>query len=193
MAQTRERIIQTASELLRRNGYLGTGLKQISTRAEAPFGSVYHFFPGGKEELGVAAIRKAGDWFAELGSSVLDEETGSLPERIERVYQRAGEDLRASDFADACPIATVALEISGSSEPLRCACVEVFEQWLSLLTTFLHAHGVPEQHERELALGMLGGLEGAFVLARAMRDTEPLRAAGAAMATRARALLESSA
>ncbi len=44
---TKERILDSTAELFRRQGYAGTGMKQIAAEAAAPFGSVYHFFPGG--------------------------------------------------------------------------------------------------------------------------------------------------
>ena len=51
MAATRDRIVDASAELFRRQGYNATGVKQIVTEAQAPFGSLYHFFPGGKEQL----------------------------------------------------------------------------------------------------------------------------------------------
>jgi len=54
---TRDRIVETSAELFRTQGYSATGVKQIVTAAKAPFGSLYHFFPDGKEELGAEAIR----------------------------------------------------------------------------------------------------------------------------------------
>jgi AcrR family transcriptional regulator len=60
VANTKERILDNTGELFRRYGYTGTGLKQIVANANAPFGSVYHFFPGGKEQLGEEVIRRSG-------------------------------------------------------------------------------------------------------------------------------------
>ena len=59
-AATRERIIEAGSALFRRQGYAGTGMKAIAAAAKAPFGSIYHFFPGGKDELSAEVIRAAG-------------------------------------------------------------------------------------------------------------------------------------
>src|SRR5205807_5695586 len=72
MSTTKERIIETSAELFRRQGYAGTGVKQIVTAAEAPFGSLYHFFPGGKEELGAAAVRTSGVLYEQLIPAVFD-------------------------------------------------------------------------------------------------------------------------
>ena len=57
---TRERIVDVSADLMRRQGYAATGVKQIVTAAQAPFGSLYHHFPGGKEQLGAEAIRASG-------------------------------------------------------------------------------------------------------------------------------------
>ena len=59
MTTTRERIVEASAELFRRQGYTATGVKQIVTAARAPFGSIYHHFPGGKEQLGAEAIRRS--------------------------------------------------------------------------------------------------------------------------------------
>ena len=48
MTDTRDRIIDASADLLRRQGYAGTGVKQIVTAAKAPFGSVYHHFPAAR-------------------------------------------------------------------------------------------------------------------------------------------------
>ena len=57
---TRQRLITAAAELFRRQGYAATGIKAILTAAGAPYGSLYHFFPGGKADLGVAVIEEGG-------------------------------------------------------------------------------------------------------------------------------------
>src|SRR5690242_21704494 len=72
MATTRDRLVETSAELFRRQGYAATGVKQIITNAQAPFGSLYHHFPGGKEELGAEAIRTSGALYELLIPAVFD-------------------------------------------------------------------------------------------------------------------------
>ena len=55
-SDTRTRILDTTADLFRRHGYTGTGMKQIVQAANAPFGSLYHHFPGGKEQLAAEVI-----------------------------------------------------------------------------------------------------------------------------------------
>jgi AcrR family transcriptional regulator len=176
---TRERIVQSSAELFRRQGFTGTGVKQIVAEASAPFGSIYHFFPGGKEQLGEEVIRYSGAIYGQLIGAFY--EPGCDPVAATRnFFAAAGETLRQTDYADACPIATVALEVSSISEPMREACADVFNGWIDGATDALAAAGIPPACTRPIAISLLSSLEGAFVLARALRDTEPLDVAGAA-------------
>src|SRR5215472_15006912 len=108
---TRERIVQSSAELFRAQGYAATGVKQIVTAAQAPFGSLYHFFPGGKEQLGAEAIRVSGSLYEQLIPAVFDP-APDLPSAVRAFFAGAAEHLRDTEYADACPIATVALEVS---------------------------------------------------------------------------------
>jgi len=181
-SNTRERIVDASAELFRRQGYSATGVKQIVAEARAPFGSLYHFFPGGKEQLGADVVRWSGRRYARLGDAVF----GPAPDVVAGVrefFAGAARDLHDSDYADACPIATVALEVSSVSEPMREACADVFEAWIGGLQARFVAAGVAAPRARELAVTMLAALEGAFVLSRALRSTEPLAVAGATAAS----------
>jgi AcrR family transcriptional regulator len=185
---TKERIVTSSAELFMRQGYTGTGVKQIVTQANAPFGSLYHFFPGGKEQLGDEVIRWSGALYLQLLDAILepapDPETG-----VRDFFALAAEHLRESDYADACPIATVALEVASTNEPLRQATADVFDSWFDAATAYLERHGVAHDKARALAISTLAALEGAFVFSRAQRSTEPLDAAGAAAAAAVRAAL----
>ncbi len=166
---TRERILYATAELFRRQGYSGTGLKQVVAEAQAPFGSLYHHFPGGKQQLADEVIRAGGAFFQALVTAIYDEE--ATPEAsVRAMFAGAAETLAATDFQDACPIATVALEVASTNELLRRATAEVFEQWTVALSERLG--------DRDRALAVLSALEGAFVLCRAQRTVEPMFAAG---------------
>jgi AcrR family transcriptional regulator len=166
---TRERILYATAELFRRQGYNGTGLKQVVAEADAPFGSLYHHFPGGKAELGEQVLRMAGAFFQALVTAVYDAEA-STEDSVRAVFAGAAETLAATDYEDACPIATVALEVASTDERLRRATAAVFEEWTAALTERLGDRGE--------ALAMIAALEGGFILCRATRSTEPMLAAG---------------
>jgi AcrR family transcriptional regulator len=188
MAPTKDRIVTTSAELFRRQGYAATGLKQIVAQAQAPFGSIYHFFPGGKEQLGAETVLWSGAMYGRLLPAVFDP-APDVVTGVRAFFAGAAEHLVETEYADACPIATVALEVSSSSERLREACAEVFDSWIAAATDRLNDAGIAAPRARELAIGMIAALEGAFVLARALRSTEPLAVAGSLAADAVQAAL----
>jgi AcrR family transcriptional regulator len=177
-SDTKDRIMETSAELFRRQGYTGTGVKQIVAAANAPFGSLYHFFPGGKEQLGAEVIRSSGRLYIQLFATIAAQAPDVLT-AVGDFFDGAAETLRETDYADACPIATVALEVASTSEPLRQATADVFASWVAGATEYFVASGIPREKARELAFSMLSLLEGAFIFCRAMRTVEPLHVAGA--------------
>ncbi len=185
MTTTKERILYAAAELYRRKGYTGTGLKEVSVQAQAPFGSIYHHFPGGKEELGEHVIRVSGAFFLQLFVHIADS-APDIETAVEDFFRGAGDTLVATDFQDACPIAVIALEVASTNDALRGATADVFSSWLREAGARFVAAGVPEARARELALSMVAGLEGAFLLCRALRTTEPMIVTGAAAAAEVR-------
>ncbi len=190
--RTWRRFLDATAELFRRQGYAGTGLKQIAATAEAPFGSLYHFFPGGKEQLSEEVIRTAGRMYFGLFEAIMaaapDVGTG-----VRDFFAGAAAVLRQTDFADACPIETIALEVASTNETLRLATADVFESWISGAARSFANAGMPPGSAREVAIALIAGLEGAFVLCCAMRTTEALDIAGATAAAQGRPNLRGSA
>ena len=186
---TRDRLIGATAELFRRQGYTGTGVKQIVEAAGAPFASMYHFFPDGKEALGAETIRWSGEMYGQLIDLFYD--PGVDPAvSTRRFFEAAADTVRDTGYADACPIATVALEVASTSEPLRRATAEVFESWLVAIDTRLVQAGLTRTGARNLSVSLFSLLEGAFILARATRNDAHVRTAGRAAADLVRAALE---
>ncbi len=189
MDTTRDRIVEAGASLFRRQGYVGTGVKQIAAQADATYGSMYHHFPGGKADLGVQAILQSGALYELLIPAVFDP-APDVVTGVRDFFDGAAEHLVQTNYADACPIATVALEVSSINDSLRSACATVFERWIAAGTERFVAAGLPAGIARQLTVGMLAALEGAFVLARAARDAEALRIAGELTANAVEAALE---
>jgi AcrR family transcriptional regulator len=174
---TRQRIVEAGAELLRNKGYAATGVKEIVAAAQAPFGSLYHHFPGGKEQLGEEVIRFSGAEYGKLGPLIFD----AAPDVVTGVrmfFGGAAQNLEESGWTAGCPIATVALEVANTSEPLRAATAEVFEGWVVGLTATFAGAGLELGRAREVAVAFIAALEGAFVLSQSWRDTSPLVTSG---------------
>lgn len=178
---TRDRLVQTASALFMERGLAASGLKDIVTASEATVGSLYHFFPGGKEELAAETLRHSGAAYQALVEAVFDA-APDLVSGVRDCFSGAAAALRASDFADACPIATVALEVASTDEHLRVVVAGVFAGWLDAATERFRRAGIEADRARQLAVVLVAALEGGFLLSRVARDTEPMEAIGRCMA-----------
>ena len=180
MVSTRDRLITTTGELFRRQGYNGTSLKQVTVAAGVPFGSLYHAFPGGKEELGEVVILTSGDAYRQLFEAIHD----AAPDPVAAVgefFDGAAAVLEETGYVDACPIGTVALEVASTNDRLRRATDTVFAGWVASARTRLVAAGLGDVEAHELAVALVAAVEGGFMLSRAARSPEPMRAAGRVM------------
>ncbi|MGH3184695.1 MAG: TetR/AcrR family transcriptional regulator [Acidimicrobiales bacterium] len=172
-SDTRERILDAGAQLFRRQGYEGTSLKEIVAEGEAPWGSLYHFFPGGKEEVGVMALRRSGERYRRLIELVFERAVDPA-QALRQFFDLSARALQASDYADGCPIATVALESANTTEALRAVCAQAFASWLSTLADALRRAGIEPVAADRLALFGLSTFEGAIALSRTIRDVTPL-------------------
>ena len=174
-ADSRQRMIRTMGRLLQRQGFHATGLNQVVAESGAPKGSLYHHFPAGKEQLAVEAVRSAGEHAAGAMASTLASRT-TAAEAIRAVVTGMAVALERSGFEYGCPIATVALEVSSDSAPVREACDEVFASWERLIAGRLVADGAAPTAAAETATVVLAALEGGLILARTRQDPDPLLA-----------------
>lgn len=170
---TKDRLLRAGEQLFRTQGYSGTSLKQLTQAADAPWGSAYHFFPNGKEQLGAEAVRYGGELYENALQTTFDN-AGDPGEAIERIFRGEARILETSDYKNGCPIASVTLDIASTNEALRSACASAFGAWLRTIERGLHKAGAPEEDATALAGFVLSALEGAIVLSRAAKSPAPL-------------------
>ncbi len=173
----RERMVRSAAQLIRRKGVSGTGMREIVTEAEAPRGSLQHYFPGGKEELVSDALLWMGDVSARRVRRCLRELDSRTPSAllaaIVGTWQR---DLTNEEFAAGCPLVAAAADTAGTSTQLRHVLQRAFDGWLEPLSEALVELGVPQERADNLAVVMIAALEGAIILARVRHDLTPFDA-----------------
>lgn len=160
----RTHLVLTMARLLRDQGYTATPLAQVLSESGVSNGSLYHHFPGGMEELAVAALEASGQAVADALSQALD----GAPDTAEGLV--AFLDIAAGPVTGApcpgCPIAPTALESPILSPRLRDAAARCFAQWEALIAARLRAGGWPEDAIPETASAALSLIEGALLLAR---------------------------
>ena len=175
--ETRARLVRATEQLLRVQGYAGTGLKQLTAAAGAPWGSLYHFFPKGKAELAAAAAAHAGVIYAE-GWRRAFEQADDPAEAVWRIFEGEVRVLEGSDYRNGCPIASMTLDVASLDDDLRRACDSAFGQWLVAICQGFEAHGAQPEPAEALARFVLAAIEGAIVLARAAKSPAALRDTG---------------
>ena len=171
-------MVKTAGDLLHRQGYASTGLNQILEESGAPKGSLYFHFPGGKEELMAEALTASAGSLTEMLERVVTH-APSAEAALDQIVAYFAAQLEASHYTKGCPVATVALEQAATSDALHEVCSTAYRRWQMLIAARLQRDGLAEARADALAGFILATIEGALLLCRAHRSTEPLRRAGA--------------
>lgn len=170
---TKSRMIETTVSLLELQGYHATGLNQILEQSSTPKGSLYFHFPGGKQELVIEAIIRAGETVRRKVVKVLQEQS-DLGKAISAFVLTIACDLESSDFRNGCPVANVAVEASATYDRLRLVCEEVYESWFLLVKERLLKAGLDEPTAESWTVFIWSAVEGALLLSRNRRSAEPL-------------------
>lgn len=181
MAQdSRQRMVDTAVDLLRRHGYNGTGFRQVVAESGAPRGSMYHHFRGGKTQLGIEAIEQAGTFINDIFVSEA-RKAPDFPTAFANVWSWWIGFVEEADFAG-CPILAVAAESHPEAPELVAAAEAVFDRWKNTIKAGMTMSGVPDEDAEDCALLILSALEGATVLSRASGDRDALERVGEKLA-----------
>lgn len=171
---TRDQIIDATSQLLEQQGYYATGLNQIVQESGAPKGSLYYYFPAGKEELSAEAIERSAATF----TGIIRMELARYEDPGEALYQfmlGMAEHVEASACRGGAPVATVALETAGRSERLTAVCQAAYGHYQAAFAAGFAAAGIASGRAAQLALLVVAAIEGGFILSRTQRTADPLR------------------
>jgi AcrR family transcriptional regulator len=177
--------LAAAARLFRQQGFHGTALHDILASGGSPRGSLYFHFPGGKEEIGEAALGLAGEAVRQ-GIAMAAGTSENAEMFLMRIVRGIAADLERSDYSEGCPIATTALETSAQSENLGAACRNAFEKWEIEIVRGLQRFGMSPDDAELVATMALSQAEGALLLARTYRSLEPLKRAEQAVKLLAR-------
>ena len=177
----RDRMIDGAAVLLAKRGLQGASFSEVLEATGAPRGSIYHHFPGGKDELVAAAIARVSERtlarLTELGGSAT-----SLTEGFLGLWRAL---LDRSGLTGGC--AVVAVSVAASDDLLDRAGT-VFRDWSAHLAALLEEAGVAPARAASFAVLLISATEGAVVMARAQRDLAPFESVAATLTASARDL-----
>ncbi len=172
---TRQRLIEAARDLFLLNGYTATGVAEIVRHAGVRMGSLYYFFPT-KEDLLVAVL----EWYRDnIYEGLLQPIWERIDDPIERIFgvlDGYRQLLFLMNYDQGCPIGNLALELTNSHPKARELMILNFDQWVDSIQACLDAAEgrlPPELDRRALAIHILTVMEGAVMLARTYRNTDP--------------------
>jgi len=164
----KQTMIERTAVLLAKKGLQGASFSEILEASGAPRGSLYHHFPGGKDELVLAALEHA----ASQALSVLDRLSGKPAREVAEAFLSLWRSVLArSDFSAGC--AVVAVTVAAESEELRARAADILRAWREKLALLFAASGLPKKKSRALAVNLVAACEGAVILARAEHSFEP--------------------
>ena len=170
----RARMVHSAATLIRERGIHGVGLREIVVHSGGPRGSLGRYFPGGKTQLMTEAIDVViAEVSAEVDKTLPHAKT--FPEAIGAIVAPWRRLLVAYDFALGCPLAATVVDAAGNDE-LRVHANELLAQWQASVADVYAKFGDPRSIAEDQATVLLAAIEGALILARARRSTEPLDA-----------------
>jgi AcrR family transcriptional regulator len=173
-----------AARLLAERGLQATSFSEVVALTATPRGSIYHHFPGGKEELVHAALELAGQRVLD----VLDggDEAATPEEVTARFLGHWRKVLVHSGYSVGCSVLPAALEGGAAGMPGRAA--EVFDAWRARLAELFTGGGLSREDAGRFAVLLVAATEGAVALSRAERGIEPFDAVSGQLRAEARRL-----
>lgn len=178
--EARARLIDAARSLVRQRGFAATSVDDLCAAAGVTKGAFFHHFAS-KEALGVALVE---DWTVTTGAMFAAHPYNTLPDPLDRVFGYI--DLRREllgqpllDFS--CVAGTTVQETYESSPPIREAAERSIRSGFAHvqphLEAALAAHPVPGVTAESLAQQFQIATQGGIILAKALNDAAPARAA----------------
>jgi AcrR family transcriptional regulator len=176
----RERVVLAAARLLRTRGYTGTSLRDIVKAADAPWGSLQHYFPGGKDQIVVEAMTAGTSQVDAMIDDAFTRGRGAEA-AVRAFFVNAAEAVQERDFDAGCPVALVALEYAGGEDEIARLSRASIDGWIERFAGYLREGGIDSRAAKRLGAAIVTQYEGALILSRIGRDVEPLRTAGNVM------------
>ncbi len=173
---TRERILNSAAALIQRYGLHGTSLNDILDESAAPRGSLYYYFPDGKDQLVLEATVRG----VEVVTRYLEELLESQPPAValRGYFSAAAHELEHSGFLFGCPVTPIIMDVDEASAALAAVCRNAIAKWRALCEQGFAKAGMNPGRARALATLAVAALEGSLIMARTARNTEPIIVAG---------------
>jgi len=176
---TREKLVEAAITLMRRSGLSGAGINEIVRESGAPKGSVYYFFPNGKQQIVKEGLEQYSERVVTFIDSALSRKR-KPGEKVKALFNAFAERIELGEFRHSCPVGTVCLDLDLELEGLRSIIAASFDRYLKAIEA--HFPFRDRRRAESFAGLLLTAIEGAYIRGRADRSSKPFREAGAWLA-----------
>jgi len=163
-----EELLDRLTDVFRIYGYEGASLSRISEATGLQRASLYHRFPGGKEDMAKAVLERAGEW---LGHGVLAPLSGpgKPAERIRKMAQEL--HTFYSGGKNCCLLDS--LSFGFEENEIKQYVRDGMGAWVEALAKVAREAGVPAQKARQQAQDAISRIQGSLVMARILKDYGP--------------------
>jgi TetR/AcrR family transcriptional regulator, lmrAB and yxaGH operons repressor len=169
--QLRDAMVLTAARWLPQRGLAAVNLIEVARSVDAPRGSIYHYFPGGRDQLLTEAIALARASGLKLIEKV--DAHSDTPQALLQGILLAGKRWLSADYSGGCPVGAAVLSAEMDHAAFTAALQDCFTTWEAAITKALLAKGIAQRRQaRELAQCSLIAFEGAMVYAKGRRSAQ---------------------
>jgi AcrR family transcriptional regulator len=163
----RQRMVRSASALIRERGIHGVGMRQVVEHSQTPRGSLQTYFPGGKAQLAAEAAELGVAEFPSGFSAAAQADT--LARAVAEVLGPWRDVLTAHRYTIGCPVAPTVID-GIDDERLQRFTNTVFENWTDKSAAIFERFGFSERDARTAAWSFVSAVEGAVLISRSRRD-----------------------
>jgi len=167
IAPDRDELLGIVAEVFREHGYEGASLSLISEATGLGKGSLYHFFPGGKEGMARAVIAHIDGWFEDNVFAPLRDSADPFA-GIGHMFEATDSYFRSGRRV--CLIGAFALD--QSRDRFAGQVRNYFGRWVTRLAEALARSGHQPDEANELSEEAVAAIQGALTLARAANDLD---------------------
>ncbi|HWS22917.1 MAG TPA: TetR/AcrR family transcriptional regulator [Anaerolineales bacterium] len=174
MSDNREKILLCSGILMEKRGYCGTGLNEIIQNSGAPKGSLYYYFPDGKEQIASEVAIRAGEIIAQRirdMSKIYSEPSEVIFEFLKQIAKKMEEN----DFHSGSTITMMAMESVTQSKRINQACQEAYLTIINALKELLMDGGVEAERAQGMAEIIISAIEGGIILSRTFQSPDYIR------------------
>lgn len=155
------------AEVFRTYGFEGASLARITEGTGLGKGSIYNFFPGGKEEMADAVLSEIDGWFRDQVFQPLRSSTDAQ-QGVADMFKAVGRYFLSG--RKVCLVGVFALGHERDRFALKVQ--SYFAEWVQALAAALQRGGRDAATALAEAEDVVGGIQGALVLARAANEPE---------------------